>query len=170
MSKFVKINQNPFGKIIGDCTIRAVSLGTNTPYEEVCKMFGKKFKKGLGLDDKGVDPVHLYRFAEKYKTLKSVWFDERYIKWAYQNKPYEYKFKERTLKEFCDKITGQYILCLRPEVNFDADILREWSRGQLHTIYCNASKGEYYDNEWERGGDQGDMRIFWVYRVIRKSK
>ena len=47
MSKYVKINQNPFEKKIGDCAIRAVSLGTNTPYEEVCKMFGKKFKKRI---------------------------------------------------------------------------------------------------------------------------
>ena len=167
MSKYIKINQNPFGKKIGDCAIRAVSLGTNTPYEEVCKMFGKKFKKGLGLDDDGVDPVHLYRFAEKYGTLHSVWFDMQYINWAYKNKPYEYKFKERTLKEFCNKMTGQYILCLRPELNFKADVLREWSRGMLHTIYCNASKNEYYDR---MDNDPRDMKVFWVYRIIKKSK
>lgn len=35
MSKWIKANPNPNGKNVGDCTVRAISLATEQPWEKV---------------------------------------------------------------------------------------------------------------------------------------
>ncbi len=64
---FVNYNANPFGRRIGDCSIRAVSKGLNIPYEKVCKKLGVKFVKGKGMgSDDGIDLYYLQEVFDEY--------------------------------------------------------------------------------------------------------
>jgi len=56
MSKFVKFNANPFGKVSNDCLIRALVLGTKCGYRTLCGMFmkvdpelKKSYESGFGM-------------------------------------------------------------------------------------------------------------------------
>lgn len=84
-------NQNPKGRVTGDCVFRAISLATNKPYNEcVIEMAQLMCETGYALNDnKGI---------EKYLSN---------LGWVKHKQPRKANNTKYTGKEFCSKVVDK---------------------------------------------------------------
>ena len=162
MSKYVKHNQNPFGKVIGDCVVRSLSLGLGIPYEKICDDMGKGFKDGEGLIG-DITLNDISDFSKKTGMLKPLKFDNAFFDYVYRGKDYEPKYTWPTLRDFANGNRGKYIVLVRrSDVDMTHEYAREVFKITFHVIYVNGDRKEYYDN---MNNDPGDMTIYGVFRI-----
>lgn len=165
---FKLLNANPYKRLIPDCAIRAVTLGLAMKYSAVCKMFGKRFKPGLGLV--GNEGIDLNEIKKKFDKYFDVVEDARDV--SYENRPKEFddmKFDPSidqdedfgyTLEEFCDLFGGQgrFLVALTTEHK------HRYLTGETagHIVFCDLRDrdGHFYDT-W----DSGWMRVQAYMRV-----
>jgi len=165
-SKYVRHNQNPFGTTKnGDCVIRSISKGLDIPYEEICKMFGRKSIEGKGLDGDGITLDELNDFSRNKNLIKGMRFDMDFFDYM-NGKTSEYKPKKRwpSLREFTDMAKQKYIVLLRRhDVDMSHDSAKDAFRRLFHVVYVDGEKHEYYDN---MRYDPGDLKVYGFYKIV----
>ena len=161
MSFFRERNMNPWGKMIGDCAIRAVSSAIAMRYPAVCRLFGRKCRPGHGLV--GPEGITLGRIKARLDRFFDRVEDAYDTSW--KNRPEEFKDMEfdpeidsdpdlgLTLDQFCEAYrgTGRYLVSLTyPESKVG------------HIVYANLSPGKnyYFDTK-----PCGDMKVDAYMRV-----
>lgn len=156
MSHFRLGNMNPWGRLIGDCAVRAVSAALAMRYDAVCGLFGKKCQPGRGLvGNEGIclETVkrRLGRFFDKIEDAGETAFEARPPEFA--GMEFDPAFDESpdlglSLDEFCDAYTGtgRYLVAVvPPEVYAGRN-----SRGHMTYADLRPGRGVFMDT-WDCG-------------------
>ena len=115
-------NPNPKGKLVGDCSVRAISIALNQSWEktysDIC---------ALGFD--------LYDMPSSNSVWGTYLQDNGFVRQIIPNScPEGY-----SIREFChDHKTGLYILCTGSHVvtAIDGDYYDTWDSGDEVPVYC----------------------------------
>ena len=167
---FVEKNMNPWGKMIGDCAIRAVSSAIAMKYPAVCRLVGKECRPGrrlVGNEGIGLEAIkkRLGNFFDRIEDASET---------SWENRPEEFRDMEfdpeidsdpdlgLTLDQFCESYrdTGRYLVALvhgsKPKDGTSR--IRDG-----HVIYANLSPGKNYFFDTL---DCGKMIVYAYMRVV----
>lgn len=158
MANFVEYNANYYNNDIGDCVVRAISMGTNIGYVTICKMLHKEFKKGFGMLGSGVSLAEIDKFAKETKFISLYDQDSRYVKWL-NDKSNKEELRVNfglPLELWMENVkSGRYVVSTRKPT-----LDKKEAAKNIHMVYVNCNTQKYYDT-WDSGGEL----IFSVYRI-----
>lgn len=191
MSKIVKFNANPFGKVSRDCLIRALVPSTRCGYETLCKMFirvdpelGESYESGFGMT-RGI-PLNVFpEFIDKYSIFdfEKIETDAEFDLSYRDLKDYD-EYGGLTLRTWMDNLdtTGDVVaLCkLKPtDVWSNPDVMLN-NTTKYHATYIRFGGGEAtaYDLDDTRnaivmalykvnGHIKKDSRFYWETEAKR---
>lgn len=146
-------NGNPWGNNLPDCTIRALAVALNHSYVDLCKILGKKCKKGYGMTDPdGVGPSSAWsEICLQHHLINNYESDD----WVYddditiddENDMYDdddVLIDVEAGMSIFDYVRmlppGKYIICLRPTKSTRKSGDTEW-----HATYYDKTTDTLYD-------------------------
>ena len=130
---FIKINPNPRWKEVGDCTVRAISLATNKPWEEIyVDLCLQGYKMGDMPSANAVWGRYLVDKGYKCQTCELVFDGACTVS----------KFAENHPKGIYILATGTHVVCVK-----DGNYLDAWDSGEIPIIYYFFKEGEKKDGD-----------------------
>ena len=143
MANFVEYNANYYNNDIGDCVVRAISMGTNIGYVTICKMLHKEFKKGFGMLGSGVSLEEIDKFAKETKFISLYDQDSRYVNWL-NDKSNKEELRVNfglPLELWMENVkSGRYVVSTRKPTLDKKEAAKD-----IHMVYVNCNTQKYYD-------------------------
>jgi hypothetical protein len=177
MSKFIKFNANPFGKVTNDCLIRALVLGTRCGYRSLCNLFVKvdpslkgNYEPGFGMT-KGIPLNDFPKFVKEYGMfgIEKIETDAEFTLSYRDLKDYD-EYGGLTLRTWMDnlEVTGDIIaICkLKPtDVWSNPEVMLN-DTTKYHAIYTHfGHDATAYDLD-----DTRNSIVMALYKVNGKIK